>query len=131
MSEENVELVQHFYAAWERGDMEWILDHSDPEIEIVQPPEVPDAKSYRGREGLLQSFEDWPKQWEEFRAELIQTIDVDEDRVISVNRQYLRARDIDLQEELAFLHTMQDGRLTRVDMFLSLDKARKAAGLSE
>lgn len=126
-----MELVQHFYAAWERGDMEWILDHSDPEIEIVQPPEVPDAKSYRGREGVLQSFEDWPKQWEEFRAELIQTIDVDEDRVISVNRQYLRARDIDLKEELAFLHTMQDGRLTRVDMFLSLDKARKAAGLSE
>lgn len=91
MSADQVELVRAVYAAWERDDIAFILEHSDPEIVIVQPPEVPDAKSYRGHEGVVQSFQDWPSQWEEFRAELIEVIDVDEDRVISVNRQNPRS----------------------------------------
>ena len=131
MSEENIELVRVFYDAWERQDIEYILANCDPEIVIVQPNEVPDAKTYRGHTGVREAFEDWPRQWESFSAKLLRLIDVDEERLISVNRQTLSARGIDFDQEIAFLHTQRDGKALRVDMFLTVEQALRAAGLSE
>jgi ketosteroid isomerase-like protein len=131
MSQENVEIVRAFYDAWERQDIEFILANCDPDIVIVQPSEVPDAKTYLGHTGVRAAFEDWPKQWESFRVKLVRLIDIDEERLISVNRQMLSARGIDFDQEVAFLHTQRDGKAIRVDMFLTAEQALKAAGLSE
>ncbi len=130
MSEENVELVRAFYDAWERQDIEYILENCDPEIVIVQPAEVPDAKTYRGHAGVREAFEDWPGQWEGFSAKLVRVIDIDEERLVSVNHQALSARGIDFDQEVAFLHTQRDGKAIRVDMFLTVEQALEAAGLS-
>ena len=37
-----------------------------PDLVLVQPPEVPDAKTYEGPAALVEAMEDWPKQWEDF-----------------------------------------------------------------
>ena len=132
MSQENVEAIREMCAAWGRGDIEWLIERSDPEIEIIQPPEVPDSKLYRGHAGVREAFEDWPTQWDEFRVELLDVIDVSDTQVISVSRHYLKARDIDIQQEVTYLHTRaRDGLATRVEMFFKREEALKAAGLSE
>ena len=131
MSQENVEAVREMYAAWERGDIDWIVEHSDPEVEIVQPPEVPDAKTYRGHAGVREAFEDWPKQWDEFRVELLDVIDVSDTQTISVTRHNLTARGIEMEQEVAYVHTSRDGLGIRVEMFFGREQALAAAGLSE
>ena len=130
MSQENAELIRDFYAAWDRGDIQFILDRCDPHVEIVQPSELPDATSYHGLEGVREAFEDWPRQWGEFEVELVRVVDADEHRTISVNRQRLGARGLGLEQEVVFLHTFKDGLATRVDMFFSVDQAREAADVS-
>lgn len=127
MSQENVDIVRTFYDAWKRGDMEYMLDRCRSDIVIVQPPEVPDSKAYEGPEGLIESFEDWPKQWDKFEADLVDVIDVDERHVISVNRQSLAARGVDFEQDVHFLHTIDEGMTSRVDMFFTLEEARAAA----
>ena len=131
MSKENVETVREMYAAWDRGDFQWILDRSHPEIVLVQPPEVPDAKSYHGHRGVIEALEDWPKQWEEFEVELIEVIEVDENRVISMTRHRMKAREMDVAQDVFYLHTSKDGLGTRMDMFFSRAQVLEAAGLSE
>jgi ketosteroid isomerase-like protein len=131
MSEENVEVVRQAYAAWERGDIQAIVHLCDPEIVIVQPPEVPDSKSYQGHQGVIATFEDWPKQWDEFEARLGEVIDVDERHVVSVCSQSLGAREMRLDLEAFFLHTLERGKHVRLDMFLTRKEALEAAGLSE
>jgi ketosteroid isomerase-like protein len=131
MSQENVEAIREFYDAWRRGDMAWILERSDPAIEIVQPPEVPDSKTYRGHAGVIEAFEDWPSQWDEWRFELVEVIDVDEIRVISVSRHDLRARGIEMQQEVAYLHMIERELAVRVEMYFTRDQALVAAGLPE
>jgi ketosteroid isomerase-like protein len=101
VSEENVEMVREGHAAWERGDIGRIVEGVDPHVEIVQPPEVPDSKTYRGKAGVIEAFADWPKQWDEFRAELLEVIDVSDTKTVSVTRHHLRARDIDVEQEVA------------------------------
>jgi ketosteroid isomerase-like protein len=131
MSQENVAMVRGGFAAWERGDIEAIIEFSDPEIEIIQPPEVPDSKSYRGHAGVREAFEDWPKQWEEFRAELLDVVDVSETQTISTTRHHLRARGIDIDQEVAYLYTFRDGLVIRCEMYLTRAEALEAAGLRE
>lgn len=127
MSDHNIELVRQSYAAWGRGDIGWFVEHCDPEIEIVQPPEFPDSKSYRGHAGLREAFEDWPKQWDEFRVELLEVIDVSDTKAISVSRHYLRARGIEMEQEVAYVHTFRNGLGIRWEHFLSRDQALRAA----
>ena len=131
MSEENVEVVRQTYAAWERGDIQAIVHLCDPEIVIVQPPEVPDSKSYRGHPGVLEAFEDWPKQWDEFEAKLGGVIDVGDRHVISINEQSLGARGMSIKQNAFFLHTCENGKQLRVDMFLTQEEAEAAAAESQ
>jgi ketosteroid isomerase-like protein len=131
VSDENVELVRQTYAAWDRGEIEPIVDTADPEIVIVQPPDVPDSKSYRGLEGVIETFEDWPKQWDEFEVKLEEIIDLDERHVISVNRQTLGARGMSLEQEVFFVHTIENGKHLRVDMFLTRQEALDAVEASK
>ena len=55
MSEENAELVRQGYEAWNRGDLEWLLEHVTPDYEFWTEQLFPDTEAlYRGREGLRQ-----------------------------------------------------------------------------
>ena len=90
MSQENVELVRLGFEAYQQGNWELVQENSHPDLLIVQPPEVPDAKTYRGPHAFADAAADWPSQWEDFQMELVELIDVDDERVISVTRHHGR-----------------------------------------
>jgi hypothetical protein len=60
------EFARGIIEAYRRGDLVWLLDHTEPEVEIVQVPEIPDARTYTGHDGLVDALLDWPRQWEDF-----------------------------------------------------------------
>lgn len=125
------DLAREAYAAFERGDIDWNLKHSHPDVEIVQPAEVPDSKTYRGHQGMRDAFADWPAQWDEFRVELLETIEMDDERVLSLSRHHMRARGLEMDTEVANVLTFRDGKLLRWEMFFGRDQALEAMGLSE
>jgi ketosteroid isomerase-like protein len=86
---------------------------SHPDVVIVQPPEVPDAKSYEGRAGIAEAFEDWPSQWEDFRMDLLEIVDVSDTQVVSIARQRGRGAHsgIEMDFNIAYLNTFRDGKL--------------------
>jgi ketosteroid isomerase-like protein len=50
MSEENVEIVRRVYEAWNRGDLDWLLNHSAPDFEFRTTRLFPNLElAYRGR----------------------------------------------------------------------------------
>jgi ketosteroid isomerase-like protein len=133
VSLENVELSRRSFEAIGRGDFAFIQDLLAADVVIVQPPEVPDAKTYEGREAVRKSWEDWPKQWEGFRLELLEIIDVDDETVISVTRQSGRGREsgIEMEFEVFFVARIRDGLTIRMEMYFGRDQALKAVGLEE
>jgi ketosteroid isomerase-like protein len=52
MSQENVELVQRQYEAFNRQDFEAWLDFFDPEVEFRESALTPDAATYHGHDGV-------------------------------------------------------------------------------
>ena len=129
MPAELAELTRGIFQAYREGDLEWWLEHTDPEVEIVQLAEIPDRRTYTGREGMVEALLDWPRQWDDFRVEPRRVFAPDPGNliVIAVHRGRSHSMDIEVEAEIVFVFRVRDRRLTRWDMFLTLDEALSRA----
>ena len=58
MSQENVEIVRRFYAALHRRDKEGCVREMHPEVEGVVYFMESEGRTYRGHQGVRESFDD-------------------------------------------------------------------------
>jgi ketosteroid isomerase-like protein len=56
MSQENVETLRAVYAAIAAGDFSMLIEFCDPNVEVTEPPEIPDSSTYHGRDGIRAVF---------------------------------------------------------------------------
>jgi ketosteroid isomerase-like protein len=119
------ELTPELVAACRRVDLDWLLEHTDPDVEIEQLQELPDSRSYRGRHGFIEALLDWPRQWDDFRMEPKRIFAADDEHllIVAIHRGRPHSMEIDVEAEIVFLMRWQDGRMTRWDMFLTVDEA--------
>jgi uncharacterized protein len=132
MSRENVELVRRCFDLFGRGEMETLLRCVDPDIETVEPPEIPGSTSYRGHSGLALAYRHWASQWDDFRVEVEELIDAGSD-VVAVTRHHGtgRASGARVGGLVAYVFTVRDGKLARMQIFNTRAEALEAAGLPE
>jgi ketosteroid isomerase-like protein len=118
--------------AYRRGDLAWLLEHTDPDVEIVQVPEIPDAQTYTGREGVVDALLDWPRQWEDFRIHPHRIFAADPENLIvmAVHGGRPHSMDIEVEAEIVFVFHVRDGLMARWDMYLTLDEALSRAAQS-
>jgi ketosteroid isomerase-like protein len=133
MSEENVEILQSLFEAWNRRDFDGVLRYFDPAVEF-HPGLLPPGEEtqFLGHEGVM----DWVRTvndfWEAVSVEPGQRINIARDRVLTIDRWRFAGRDgIQVEEELPTAFTFRDGLIVRVDGFTDKDEALEAAGLSE
>ena len=117
------------FDAWRTGDLDWVLEQSHPEIEIVQPHELPDARTYIGRDGVIEALLDWPREWEDFEVEAKRIFAIDHERIVvdTIHRGRSLRMGIEIEAEIVWLFTLDGERTRRWDMFTSVDQALAAA----
>src|SRR5215216_3810265 len=87
MSRENVELVRAGFEAFARGDIESVLRVCSEDILVSQPSEMPDtAPLPRGHAGVLENIAAWPEQWDDYRIEIVRTVDIADRVVVTVHQ---------------------------------------------
>ena len=133
MSEENKEIVQGVYDAWQRGDFEAALEPFHEDIEWFGPPDISRAGGgglARGHEGVRRSVGRWMGAWVDHRFELRELIDSG-DQVLAVGWQQGRGRGsgVEVSEEIFSVWTLRAGRIVRQRMFRDRAQALEAAGL--
>jgi ketosteroid isomerase-like protein len=126
------EFARDIIEAYRRGDLDWLLDHTDPDVEIVQVPEIPDARTYTGRDGMVDALLDWPRQWEDFRIEPERIFAPDPENLVvkAIHGGRPHSMDIEVEAEIMFVFHVPDGLVTRWDMYLTLDEALSRAAQS-
>ena len=126
-----MELLKQSFEAVGRGDLAWFEDKTAPDVVIVQPPEVPDFKTYEGPTAIADALADWPTQWEDFRMDLLDIIDVGDDVYVMATRHRGRGREsgIEMDFEVYYVSRTRDGKLVRMEMFFSREQALGAAGV--
>ncbi len=129
MSEsENVALVRATIDAFNRGDLEWLLERIDDDFEFDWTrSRGPLAGLYRGPEGLTEFVRE---QWDTFETFHMEALEyIDRGRFVVVpNRVSAQGRNgIEVSAEANQVFTLEpDGRVSRVAMYLELEEALAA-----
>jgi ketosteroid isomerase-like protein len=135
MSQENVEVVLRIHRAVVRGDVKAFLAEVHPSGEyraaIQQAMEGEDGV-IRGHEGMRRWLRDLHDLYEEFESEVVDIRDVGDQVVVAfVVRGKGTGSGITLQQPLAQVVTVRDGKAIEVRDYFSHEEALDAVGLSE
>ncbi len=132
MSQKNVEIVRAAFDAWSRGDIDSILQLVDPEIVVMQPPEVPDAMTRHGRAGVMDAIGAWPGQWDDYRIEIVQIVEAgDHVAVRAHQRGRGKGSGVEVEGETWFVFGFRNGKVMEWRMFGNEQEARAAAGIKD
>jgi ketosteroid isomerase-like protein len=143
MSQANVEMVRGLWEPFKGVDLtainwddEAIREMTErfwsPKIELRWSRSSPEARVYRGRDGVIHAFREWLEPFSEYYNEPLDFIEVG-DRVVVPNRQsgIGSASGIPVEFEFTWVYEIRDSQLARIDEYDTLDEALKAAGLRE
>ena len=142
MSQENVEMVRALLEPFKGVDCTTI-DWGDEairqmterfwstEIELRWTSSGPEARVYRGRDGVIRAFREWSEAFSEYYVEPLDFIEAG-DRVVVPNRQWGigAASSIPVEIEVTWVYEILDNRIARLDEYDTLEEALEAAGLS-
>ncbi len=133
MSQENVEIAWRASNAWNEGGIEALLPYLDPEVEWHAPKESMEPGSYHGHAGVRDYLGRLAEVFEQARAEPVDVIDVDAERVIAVIRAIGRSEKFgtEIDAEWAWLIRMRSGKGIEVRLFTDRAQALEAVALSE
>lgn len=131
MLQENVEKVRRAFAEYNRGDIEEALEEWAPDaVWDWSNGHGFDAGVYRGRDEIRAFWRQRTAAWEENRLEIVDLVEVDDNRVIVENVAYSRGRDgIEVEARSAWLIEFSDGEQTSLTLYQTRQDALEAARL--
>jgi len=134
MSQGNVEIVRRSTNAYNRRDVDGILENwaQDAVLDWSNSRGF-EAGVYRGQGEIRAFMERFLATWDEVRIEFVDgPAEVEDGVLIAENVTHLRGRDgIEVQARSAWLITIRDGEQTSLMLYQTKQEARQAAGLSE
>jgi ketosteroid isomerase-like protein len=133
MPSPNLDLVRSIWAAWERGDfssVEW----AHPEIEAVFAEGLAPG-GVKGLPAMAARWRDFLGVWQEFRVEVEEYRELDDERVLVLGRSKGRGRTSGLKieqmrSEAAALFHVSDGKVTKLVLYGDRDRALTDLGLA-
>jgi ketosteroid isomerase-like protein len=130
MSQENVEVVQSIYEAFNRRDWDAAFRNADPNFEFMLKRSQPGV--HRGRQEVQGVIEDQAAAFDLWTVEPEELFDND-DQVVAFVKFRLRPKGSAAEFEISIgtLWTFRDGRAISAEGFPERHEALEAAGLSD
>ena len=104
----------------------------DPDFELHDRPDIPDARVYRGREASKEFWQKIQQLFSELRWEPREFIDLDHAVVVETRVMVVgRGSDVRIDADETDVFWFRDGLIVRLQGFPTRDEALEAAGLPE
>ena len=130
MSREVVERIRNGYELFNAGELDQALIGFSEDIEWIAPEMVLDPGPHRGPEGVRRFWEMWRESFQEFRLEVMEVHDLDE-QVVVIARIHGIGRDSGAPvttPTFPQVWTWNGSEIVRMEMFTSEDSAAEAIG---
>jgi ketosteroid isomerase-like protein len=131
MSRQNLEVVKRAISAINARDVDAYLSVCTSDFELINPVAAIEGPN-RGEEGVRSFFDGIDEATRKFELEVERLEPLGADRVLARLTLHLETKGGYLQRQpLTNLYEIEDGRLSRVRVFVDRAEALEAAGLSE
>jgi ketosteroid isomerase-like protein len=130
MSQENVEIVRQGFQAFERGELDAILDLFTDDIITYRAD--PDRATFDGKAGFRDAAADWTEDFSEWQVLPKEFTDLGE-RVLVRVLQIAQGRSsgVRVEEDYWFLFELTGSKVSKLSFYSRRAEALEAAGLSE
>lgn len=132
VSTPNVELVHQAFDALNRRDLDWLISHCDPDVEMHMRGVAGEPVLYVGAAGMREYFRDIGEIWESVEFVLEDVRDLG-DSVLVIFRQRFRGRGsgVDVEGRSACTFRLRDGALTELRSYRDVAEGLAAVGLDD
>jgi ketosteroid isomerase-like protein len=132
MSQENVDVVQRFHAAYEEADFATMLDLCTADVHVCPDAAVfPEADSVTGLEPLRSFLVGTAVAWVQVRYPISEAREIGDDRVLIRGRWGGKGvtSGVEMVSSLSAVYTLEQGHISKAEYFFDHGKALNAAGL--
>jgi ketosteroid isomerase-like protein len=133
MSEENVEIVRRSTDAYNRRDLDGILENWAPDAVLDWSNSRGfEAGVFRGHSEIRAFTQRFLEAFDDVRLEIEDLVEVEDGLLVMENVTHLRGRDgIEVQARSTWLITVQDGEQSSLTLYQTKQEALEAAGLPQ
>ena len=146
MSQENVEKIKAMLEPFDGAEITAIDWESEAVREILERDYSPDielrtlesaigsgpSSFYKGWDGLIRYFKEWFEPFGEYRMRWLDYVEAGERVLVPMKASGVGSGSgLRVEIELVLSYELQDGMITRLDQYDTLEQAFEAAGLSE
>jgi ketosteroid isomerase-like protein len=130
VSQENREIVERVYAAWNRDDAAGVLADVDPAMEWWDRDDDPDATVHRGHDAVRDQMAKVRDAWADFQIRPDELIDTG-DYVVAPYRAAARGRSSGLELVVSEVHVfrLHAGKIVELREYREKPEALQALGL--
>ena len=134
MDTQRAELIERFYEAFSRRDVNAVLDLCHEDVEIYKDPDVVEmvaALTPRGKERVSQYLTGWFASWDRYQPRVAAVREADSGDVIALVDVLARGAgsQFDFEEEIADVFTFRGDAIVRMRLHVTRDVALRDAGL--
>ena len=132
MSEENVELARQYFEALNRG-MDASEHFRHPDIEVLDPPDFPDADRHVGEAAVRKLIDSYSDLWWDGQYHVQQLLDAGNEVLViwQAGGRTTHGGGFPLEQTFAHLLLFEGGTIRRIRQYLSREEGLQAAGLQE
>jgi ketosteroid isomerase-like protein len=132
MSQENIEVVERLYEAWQRDGFGVVRELMDPGIEWVNPAYAVEPGTRRGYGGFATAARALTAVYPDYRVSAVRFYDVG-DRVAVTARVATRStgRAVPIEATRGYVFDLRGGKVTRFAWFNDPREAIAAVGLDD
>jgi ketosteroid isomerase-like protein len=111
-------------------DDELIREIVDPELQLLDFPDIPDRRSYQGHEGMREFLSDLAENWKDTRIELDEIRELDGGAVVALGTlsNVGAMTDVPVSSSIGEVFEFDGERIVRIRMFRDHATALEAAG---
>jgi ketosteroid isomerase-like protein len=132
VSERNLDIIRHSWAAWMERDMDRATADWDPDIEwdVTRHEDAPD-KVHRGIADVIGMIADWLTYWKAYEL-IVERYEPCGDNVLLLLRRRARERGSGAPADRLAAHvwTIRDGKVVLIRSYSDIEEARREAGLT-
>jgi ketosteroid isomerase-like protein len=123
-------IARRFVEAYNAGDVNCVLADIDPDVELHEWPDGPDARIYHGPDGVRQALATWSESWDRMHVDITELVEAGDIVVMTIDqRSRGRSSAIEVGLVSGNVYSFRGGKVFKIELFTNPAEAWKAAGL--
>ncbi len=126
---QNLDVAMRAFAAFNPDELDRVAAFADPDIEVFASPDLANAGSFSGPEGLQTWLQQWLEAWDEYDFEVKAMEPVGDRHVATTIRQFAKGRGsgVPVEMEVTFIADFLEGRMLALHLYPSRAEAHRVA----